>query len=534
MLMADAVAEREAAEAVEAVVPSRLEARRGSLWSAYLVVFVASACMLVIELIAGRIMAPFVGVSLYTWTSIIGVVLAGVSVGNYLGGVVADRFPERRTLGIILLFSALSSLSILATIALLEKPQLLQSAPLMLKIVAFATMIFFLPSCILGMVSPVVVKLALPSLEVAGNTVGKIYACSALGSIFGTFLTGFVLIAWLGTRVIVLVVSLTLVLLALAFGDLWRRAALAATAVLAVLCLIGFAGARGAFASPCFKETNYYCIKVSDTTLPDGTPAKSLILDHLIHSYWVHDSPQVLGYAYEKVYAEAVNYLVSTRATPKISALFLGGGGYTVPRYLLNRYPDSLMRVVEIDPGVTATNYEALELARDTPIVTFNEDARQFLMRGGYQNETYDFIFGDAFNDLSIPYHLTTVEFDRMVQGRLKPNGYYLANIIDNYKDGAFLRAYISALRQVFPHVYLMAPGSGWKYFTQQTFVVVAGNQPFDLEGFRSWGGSGLLTSWLSQQDLDEYLAAGRAIVLTDDYVPADNLIAPVFAERGY
>lgn len=70
---------------------------------AYVITFIASFCILVIEIVAGRIMAPFVGVSLYTWTSIIGVVLAGISIGAYLGGNLADRFPSRKTLGWLLL-----------------------------------------------------------------------------------------------------------------------------------------------------------------------------------------------------------------------------------------------------------------------------------------------------------------------------------------------------------------------------------------------------------------------------------------------
>src|ERR1051326_4281210 len=83
---------------------------------AYLVVFVASCCTLILELVAGRILAPFIGVSLYTWTSIIGVVLAGISLGNYLGGRVADRWPQRRTLGFLLAAGGLASLAILPLI----------------------------------------------------------------------------------------------------------------------------------------------------------------------------------------------------------------------------------------------------------------------------------------------------------------------------------------------------------------------------------------------------------------------------------
>src|SRR5579872_4944360 len=87
-----------------------------SYWWAYLVVFIASGCTLILEIVAGRIVAPVVGVSLYTWTSVIGVVLAGISLGNYTGGLVADRWPDRRTLGVILALGGLTSLSVLPLI----------------------------------------------------------------------------------------------------------------------------------------------------------------------------------------------------------------------------------------------------------------------------------------------------------------------------------------------------------------------------------------------------------------------------------
>ena len=192
----------------------------GRIWIAYLIVFASSACTLVIELIAGRIMAPYIGVSLYTWTSIIGVVLAGMSVGNYLGGLVADRAPSRRTLGLIFLAAGIASLGILVVTDLVVAARL--SLSLLPRIVFYTTAIFFLPSLMLGMVSPVVVKLALADLTRTGNTVGTIYAVSTVGSIVGTFLTGFWLISWLGTRMIVWVVGGSLLLIGLAVGDFLR------------------------------------------------------------------------------------------------------------------------------------------------------------------------------------------------------------------------------------------------------------------------------------------------------------------------
>src|SRR5512136_669482 len=188
---------------------------------ANIVVFVASFCTLVIELVAGRIMAPYVGVSLYTWTSIIGVVLAGISIGAYLGGLIADRYPRSSTLGWLLFLSGLGAFSISPLTNLIGAAHLQTS--LMVRILLITTIIFFVPSCLLGMISPVVVKLTLNNLEKAGNVVGKIYAFSTLGSILGTFATGFYLISWMGTRSILLAMGLILILSALIFGGTFIR-----------------------------------------------------------------------------------------------------------------------------------------------------------------------------------------------------------------------------------------------------------------------------------------------------------------------
>ena len=168
------------------------------MWLSCLLAFISSACVLIIELIAGRIMAPYIGVSLYTWTSIIGVVLAGMSAGNFLGGVVADRYASRRTLGLIFVAGSVTSLGILVVTDASRRPDIRLVAAAADRLLHGGDL--SPPSLVLGMVSPLVVKLALASLERTGNTVGTIYAFSTAGSIVGTFLTGFWLISWLGTR----------------------------------------------------------------------------------------------------------------------------------------------------------------------------------------------------------------------------------------------------------------------------------------------------------------------------------------------
>lgn len=511
--------------------------RANNIWISSFIVFVASACTLIIELVAGRIMAPYVGVSLYTWTSIIGVVLAGISLGNYLGGQIADRWGSRRTLGVLLLLSGAFSLAILATMYFLSDVPF--SLTLVPKILFLSFVIFFPPSCVLGTISPVVVKLTLENLSQTGNIVGKIYACSALGSIFGTFLTGFVLISWLGTRAIVFIVAIVLVLMAIVFGD-WRRTK-TGVAILLVF-LAGFAASaywmyqEGKLQSPYLAETNYFSIRVGETQMTDGSLRKELILDHLVHSYsWV-DDPKRLEYGYEKVYAEVTNYVVQKH--PDVKALFIGGGGYTFPRYVEASYRDSLIDVVEIDPGVTKTAYEQLGLRPDTKIRTINGDARMFFDGNGENGMKYDIVLGDAFNDLSLPYHLTTYEFNEKVKKVLAPDGFYLVNIIDNFKRGEFMPAYLRTLKMTFPYVYLIGLGTAWEWDNSSTYVVLGSNLPLDRNTFEkaaSQNGANELTGVVMSDDrLKEYLSQGRQIVLTDDYVPVDNLMAPRFVERGF
>ena len=551
---------------------------------AYLVVFVSSCCTLILELVAGRILAPFIGVSLYTWTSIIGVVLAGISLGNYLGGRIADRWPQRRTLGILLVAGGLASLAILPLITiataiptgeLIDATNRLggtlpldRAALLILRIVVITTLIFFPPSFILGMVSPVVIKLTLRDLTHSGGLVGKVYALSTLGSILGTFATGFVLVQWLGTRMIVLGVGIVLLAMAVVFGDLVRlgRAAgpIAAGVVLVGLlvparnvkaygCLDGGGfeldcvqrsvkdGWDQATSTGCLHETAYYCIRVADNpTASDHQTVKELILDHLVHSYNSLEDPNFLEYGYIKVYAEIADYLAQRVPNQAIRVLYVGGGGYTLARHIEATYPNARQEIMEIDPGVTQTVYDQLGVDRArTTIVTYNVDARLMVNQLEQQNAgQYDLIIGDAFNDLSIPYHLTTLEFDQSLKRLLKPDGFYLALVIDKLRGGKFMPAYTSTVLRVWPAVQVLSDAEPWESPAPSTYVVAAGNAavaPERLATVHGQGSNGSVVTHIMPGDvMHQWLDDAQAPILTDDYAPVDNLIAPVFAERGF
>jgi len=566
----------------------------GRIWLAYLIVFVSSTCAMAIELVAGRIMAPYIGVSLYTWTSIIGIVLAGMSLGNFLGGLLADRRASRPTLGLTFVAGGLASLGILVMTQLVVAASL--QMPLIPKIVLYTTAIFFLPSLVLGMVSPIVIKLALADLKRTGNTVGSIYAFSTVGSIFGTFATGFWLISWLGTRTIVWLVALVLLAMGLVVGEFWRpkgrlaalsgtllacgvalwsnssnafhwlppealgqlstltaattvalpivvlltaalttRSGLPATALVVVAFGLVYLGwDAGLYRAPCERESNYFCIRTSETTV-DGHKVRALVLDHLIHSYVSLDDPKVLGYGYERVYAELTQFYAAEHPGSGLDTLFIGGGGYTFPRYVEAVYPSSTIDVMEIDPAVTQAAHDYLNLSPNTRIRSFNSDARTFLMEWK-DPKKYDLVYGDAFNDLSVPYHLTTVEFDRMIASRLKDDGIYMVNVIDKFQGGEFMKAFMNSLSQVFPNVYLLSQGEAWKGSGANTYIIMASREPFDWARFEQVvGASGPpRTNMLPAPELDAYLSSGRKIVLTDDYVPVDQLVARLFLDRGF
>ncbi|MER3441859.1 MAG: hypothetical protein C4296_10890 [Gemmataceae bacterium] len=544
---------------------------RGQVLAANVVVFIASFCTLVIELVAGRILAPYVGVSLYTWTSIIGVVLAGISVGAYLGGIIADRYPSHKTLGWLLFLSGVSAFTIPPLMNLLGEGEFLRqyiaekldiTIPLMARVLILTVAVFFVPSTILGMISPVVVKLTVQNLETTGNVVGKIYAFSTLGSILGTFATGFFLIEWVGTRTLIFIVGAVLVACAPLFGTMGRGRPHPAALVACLIFLPSSTGllyaksdaflrAVDLFSHALFvKESNYYTIRVSesedfhrDTNQP--IELRKLVLDHLVHSYTSMDDPTYLHYEYLRIYEEIIAWRQwlqkKTDADYTFDILFIGGGGYTLPRYIDHVYPRARVDVVEIDPWVSRVAEKYLDIEQRR-IRTYNEDGRWYVMN--CKDRKYDFIIMDAFNDLAIPYHLTTREYNAHLKRLLKPDGLVMALVIDNIGKGRFLPSYMTTLWSVFDHLNLIVM-EDWELeqIGHTTCIVVAGERPFDSASFRRFlkerqdRGKEAVSRVVDEPKMIFYLNSRepKPILLTDDYVPVDNLIAPLFEERfGY
>ncbi len=505
---------------------------------AHAFVFVASFCLMVIELVAGRVIAPFLGSSLYTWTGVIGVILAGMALGNYAGGRLSEMKADWKTVGLAFIFSGNAAIFSFYLSKLLGHGMASSAIPLPLAIILFATIAFLPVSLLLSAITPIVVTLTLRSLEKTGSTVGGIYAVSAIASIAGTFATGFFLIAWFGVKIIILCVGAVLILTGIVAANDRALATSRPVVIASVALLIGLG-----LSSFCDMETSYFCVNITKADTANGIVTR-LSLDNLIHSQ-VTDDPKRIAYSYEYVYAIALEYFHRQTDHP-MRTLAIGGGGYAGPRYILENYPDSDVTVAEIDPGVTAAAIAYMGLNPHSPIKTVNQDARLFLDRTG-KDKTYDLVFGDAFNDLAIPYHLTTKEFFQIVHDHLAPGGLYLLNTIDKSTDGKLLAAFVNTAQTVFKHVEVAPVTAKWgELKARDTIVIIAGDEPIDaqkwLEAANITYGARIARPasvgfndakyLLSSDEKSQFLAARKKLVLTDDYVPTDNLAAPMFLDR--
>jgi spermidine synthase len=380
-----------------------------------------------------------------------------------------------------------------------------------------------------------VVKLTLGNLRKTGNVVGMIYAISTLGSILGTFATGFFLISWIGTKNLLFAMGILLLLAAFFFGGFFIQRK--RIAIFLIFLFFLWPLYRSASKPPdqetfLFQESNYYTIKLKANPGENRSRLITLYLDHVTHSCSDEDNPFHLVYRYLRSYKEIVEWKSGKKESFK--TLFMGGGGYTFPRFIEARYPNAEIDVVEIDPVVTQISWKYLGISPASKIRTFNEDARWFVMN--YKGEgRYDFIFGDVFNDLSIPYHLTTKEFAIQLKRLLKKDGLLLTNVIDRFEKGSFLPSYIRTLEEVFGkgNVHLVTLGPFQDDRGVVNRIVLASGQTLDIEDLtRSLNKieeSDRISYIMPQEQLQHRLGQFSPAILTDDYVPVDNLTASNF-----
>jgi MFS family permease len=492
-----------------------VEAPAGSAYPPRLaaaLVFFASGAVLVLEVVALRLVAPYVGITLQTNSAVIGVALAAIASGAWTGGRLADAGDPRRLVPATLVFAGAVTMLTLPLVRAVG-PAMQSSDPLTATALAFIAV--FAPSAFLAAVTPMVVKLQLRDLRRTGSVVGRLSGIGTLGAILATFVTGFVLVAALPSSVIVIGLGLVTMAvglaLALAPGSRWRPPV--------TLVLLGLAGTglTAVVPSPCQVETAYHCARVvADPARPAG---RFLVMDTLLHSYEDLSDPTYLDFPYVQAIASVAD--VVRPAGQPISALHIGGGGLTLPRYVAATRPGSLDRVLEIDGGIIALDRARLGL-RDRPGLTIDlGDARVALT--GEPAGSRDLVVGDAFGGLAVPWHLTTREVVTELRRILRPDGIYAVNVIDFAPD-RFVRAEVATIASVFADVAVVADPGSLAGGGGGNFVIVASAEPLPLAALRArlqQRGSGLAVA--SGGAVGRF--AGDAAVLTDDFAPVDQLL---------
>jgi spermidine synthase len=521
--------------------------------------FTGGAAVLAVELAASRVLAPFFGNSLYVWGALIGVVLAGLAAGYWLGGALADRWPHP---GLMVGVLALGGLAVLA-VPLVDAPVLQavvdwDPGPRLDPLLA-ATILFGPPSLILAAVTPVAVRLRARSLASLGRTAGRLFAVSTAGSIAGTFATAFWLVPELGVDQLFAVAAAAL-LGAAALYALAEREALPsaaafaglAGAVAAAVALAPDTGGRLSAAearnwSPLYrlqrergraeelslgsdlrlvyrKDTRYHRLSVVD-----DSDSRFLRFDSSFQSGMYLRRPFATRFRYTDFFNLGLAYDPSAR-----DVLFVGLGGASAPKRLWRDFPEARIEVAELDPVVVDVARRYFRLPDDPRLHVTVEDGRRFLAG---DHRRWDVIAIDAFFSDSIPFHMTTREFLELAHERLAPGGVIVTNVIGSLRgsDSRLFRAMYRTYASVFPTVLVhpVIESSSESDGTVRNLILVATDAPAPEPSFLGARWQRLRAGHPSAPDLTSAIRDrwARGVptddvpLLTDDYAPTDALL---------
>ena len=496
---------------------------RGTRFFLGLSCFLAGAAMMVIEICAYRLLAPFFGNSVYTWTALIGVILIAFSAGGYLGGHLADRKMALDLLGWLLAGSAVLTFFIPAfhtVFAVSLSAHGLIAGPVMISLLLFA-----IPGILLGAVSPAAVRfysLTLKDTHV-GAAAGTISMLGSLGSFVGTFLSGFFLLSTFGVRSIFFGTAALLLVLAVAAFFLAKNTfKQQLPVILSGIFAFGMSWMTAPRPKPgvIFEhESFYHHIEVSeqadgdvtrrvlqlDSTMEGGMDAKTgdLILPY--QQYWklaLLREPATVG-----------------------SALFIGAGAFGMPENVSREFPEAAVDVVEIDPQVIEVGRKFFKLDEFPRVKAHAGDARRFLLQNS--GKKWDLIFGDAYNGIrQIPPHLATQEFYQQIADRLEPKGVFIMNLIAAVTGpkAELTSGMLATVRKAFPYVEVFSVG--YRRDETQNVILMASREnlkPLIVDRYVTPG------SW-QERLIRTHVPAGivprSEYVFTDDHNPVDAIIA--------
>ena len=491
--------------------------RRGLL---LLVAFLAGAILMGLELAGSRVLAPHFGGSIFVWGSLIGVVLAAMSLGYYIGGRLVDRWPRASLLAAIL-FAAGVFLLLLPRYGpeICDRIALRDFGARANSLIA-CIILFFVPGLLMAVTSPFVIRLTARTISRVGQTAGAVYAVSTVGSIVGTLGTAFYLITWLHTSTTLYLLGgllLFAALIAAAMGGPRRGAAVAAALALCAVAQPAYAKERVLLE----RDSPYHRLLVTD----DGEH-RWLRADNIWHTQMDLHDPHGRGLVYSD-YADLA--LVFKPDIRRVLVIGLGGG--TIPKRFVRDYPQVTVDAVEIDPDVIKIAARYFDCKPGPRLKIHQSDGRMFLRRS---KEKWDLIVLDAYYADTVPFFLTTREFFGIAKERLTPGGVFANNVVSRVAGprSKFFRSVYRTMGEVFPQVYAFKVAeSGTRFINIEVFAVNA-SEPTSLAELRRRAarmqGKVIKDDELLDR-LDGYVGGSVSTedvpTLTDDYAPVDALI---------
>ena len=490
------------------------------------VVFLTGGCVLVVEVVATRILAPFFGTTIFTVSSVIGVVLAALSVGYYLGGRIADKYTKEEYLFNIIILSGLSVLALQLLLAFLL-PMSVNFFSMVSGPPVFSVLLFFGPALLLGMVSPYAVALQHKSQpeEGAGTVAGSIFFWGTAGSIVGTFLTGFYLIPHYGLRLIVTGVALLLLGIGLLgnsqrlFSSRKRTTNFVVMAVMVGMSLWVIQQGRWSDKVVYMIDGLYDRITITDT-IYEGRLARILWQDATAESaILLPDGETAFGFnKYFELYK-------LTR--PELNkALVIGGGAMIVPKMLLENDPAVRVDVAEIEPRLFGLARRYFQVPDSERLRVVIEDGRRYLHKSPGE---YDLIYLDAYRGWNVPPHLATFEFLQLARDKTSANGVMEANLIGNVgvEETTYATAQIATWRKVWPNSYFFAAvDPDTKDIQNIAAVGFKTSKRVEIAEPENLMPGSILSSLPAQliEGLEE--PSENTVIFTDDYAPVEWLLA--------
>jgi predicted membrane-bound spermidine synthase len=528
-------------------------------------VFISGFVTMALEFAASRLLVPIFGSSINTWGVLIGIILAALTVGYHVGGKIADRRPATmQKLGTVIFSAGLYILFIPPTLWPAVESFADPSSPASLAVSTLA--LVAPPTVLLGIVSPYAVKLAASTLTMLGKKTGNLYSIATVGSIAGTFVTVFVLVPVLEINSIMFSLGLALIIPAAIFSLRALPKVLAAClAALVIVSTVPIAENGVSFSLPLGPsqgslnylggslvsgtviyetQTPYSSLQVVDSrrssAATDGSSndidspyyrVRSLYLNGDLHSRMYIDRPNELAVTYTKYFPLGVVFNPDAK-----SVLFVGGGGFSGPKYFAAEYPDMNVDVVEIDPVVIDVAKEHFGVQGERPAI-HNDDGRRFLLANDKQ---YDLIVLDAYSKSYVPFHLMTREYYQLLDDRLAPDGVIVSNQIGamgqlpyNYETSKLWRAAYKTMGEVFPSVQVFSTRPDTDGL--QNIMLVACKEAMDeseIEEKQSTlveeMGDGVQVDYAASLYDPAKIRTDDVPIFTDQFAPVDTFLSPL------